>query len=372
LIDLLPYKFSWHFYVFNNKMNTSTALKIFTHVVVWLLFFALILSVSTSMGSATFLQQLLSINFYIFCFIYLFIFYCNSLILFPNLYLKKKFILYFTIILALGTIVFSLTPFDNLLSHFAPPPGMRPPPAHNPPYMVHVRRGPFIDINSLILFLLVWLASVATQTLKLWRSSQQRAIIAESDKKTAELAFLKAHINPHFLFNTLNNIYSLAVTNHEQTAVNILKLSNIMRYVTESVAIDFIALENEVECIVDYVDLQKLRLNNKVYLDFSITGNTQNKMIAPLLLMTFIENIFKYGVSNHYQSTITIKLFIGKNTITFYCQNRIFNQGYKYDREGFGISNTKRRLEFLYPGQHSLDIQTDKGLYTVQLTLHTE
>jgi len=234
------------------------------------------------------------------------------------------------------------------------------------------RRYPFIDINSLILFLLVWLASFAIQTLKLWRTSHQRAIIAESDKKAAELAFLKAHINPHFLFNTLNNIYSLAVTNHEQTAASILKLSNIMRYVTESVTINFIELESEIECIIDYVDLQKLRLSNKVYLDFSITGNPQNKVIAPLILLTFIENIFKYGISNHHQSTITIKLFIEENSMTLYCQNRIFNHDYSYDREGFGITNTKRRLEFLYPDKHSLDIQTDKGLYTVQLTLDTE
>src|SRR5258706_7158104 len=104
-----------------------------------------------------------------------------------------------------------------------------------------------------------------------------------------------------------------------------------MRYVTESVAIDCIALENEVECIVDYVDLQKLRLNKKVYLDFSITGNPQDKLIAPLLLITFIENIFKYGISNHHQSTIIIKLFIEEKTITFYSQNKIFNPDYEYD-----------------------------------------
>ena len=123
---------------------------------------------------------------------------------------------------------------------------------------------------------------------------------------------------------------------------------------------------------MDYVDLQKLRLSNKVYLDFSITGNTQDKMIAPLILITFIENIFKYGISSHHQSTITIKLFIEEKTITFYCQNRIFNPDYVYDREGFGISNTKRRLDFLYPDKYTLDINTDKDLFTVQLTLHTE
>ena len=95
--------------------------------------------------------------------------------------------------------------------------------------------------------------------------------------------------------------------------------------------------------------------------------------MKPRCLLIFqIENIFKYGISNHLQSTIIIKLFIEESTITFYCQNKIFNAGFVYDREGLGITNTKRRLEFLYPGKHSLNIDTGKGLYTVQLTLHTE
>lgn len=361
-------------------MNRSVKLKIAGHVIVWLLFFTLILSVSVSMGAATFTQQLFSSNFYIFCIVYLFVFYFNSQVLFPYLYLQKKYLFYFAIIFALGITVFLITPFDNLLSHspntelrqYPPQPsGSRNPPHRlPPPGGSHSGRSHFIDVNSLILFLLVWLASMALQILKEWRSSQQRALIAESDKKTAELAFLKAHINPHFLFNTLNNLYSLATTNHEQTAVSILKLSNIMRYVTESVAVDFISLESEVECIVDYIDLQKLRLSKKVYLDFSITGNIKNQVIAPLILLTFIENIFKYGISNHHPSTITIKLFIEENMITFYSQNKIFNPDYVYDREGWGITNTKRRLNFLYPGKHTFDINADKSLYTVKLILN--
>ncbi|MEO6721374.1 MAG: sensor histidine kinase [Ferruginibacter sp.] len=355
--------------------------NISSHVIVWLLFFTLILSVSTSMTGIGFIPKLFSLEFAVFCFAYLLLFYFNSVVLIPALYLRKKYFLYFLIIIALFIGFIFLTPFDNLISnesanmarHSMPPPGgMRPP--HDigpPPGEPRMRRGPGVDIASIIIFLLVWLASISLQLVKQWRSSQQRAVIAERDKKAAELAFLKAHINPHFLFNTLNNIYSLAIINHEQTAVSILKLSHIMRYVTESVAIDFISLEDEVECIMDYVDLQKLRLSKKVYLDFSITGDAQHKLIAPLILMTFIENAFKYGISNHHQSTITIKLFIEEEQVTFYCQNRIFNDGFVYDRAGFGLTNTRGRLDFLYPGKHALDINTEKNLYTVQLTLST-
>ncbi|MEO6731672.1 MAG: sensor histidine kinase [Ferruginibacter sp.] len=359
--------------------------NILAHVIVWLLFFALILSVTNAMSASGFMQKLVSLPFLVFCFVYLFVFYFNTFFLFPVLYLQKKLLLYFFVILGLFILVLMLTPFDNLISSGGPtrrdlgPPRnqMEPPqyermePPMRPPNGLPRRTGPAVDIASIIIFLMVWLASISFQLMKEWRSSQQRTLVAERDKKGAELAFLKAHINPHFLFNTLNNIYSLAIVNHGQTAVSILKLSHIMRYVTESVAIDFISLEDEVECVVDYVDLQKLRLTKKVYLDFSVTGNTQDKMIAPLILISFIENAFKYGTTNHYQSTITIKLFVEDDSVTFYCQNRIFNGGLTYNRYGIGLENTKRRLEYLYPEKHSLDIQTDKQFYTVQLILQT-
>ncbi|MES2893087.1 MAG: histidine kinase [Bacteroidota bacterium] len=357
--------------------------KILIHAVVWLLFFMLILSVSTSMTNTGFDARLISPEFLFFCVVFLAIFYLNNLVLFPKLYLRKKFALYFSVIGALLILVYLLRPFDQLVhpktpvgtgAAYAPPAEFRPP----PPQPGHERGGgpgprdrrrPNVDIASIILFLLAWMAGSSLQLMTAWRSSQERAAIAERDKKVAELAFLKAHINPHFLFNTLNNIYSLAIINHEQTAVSVLKLSNIMRYVTENPAVDFIPLENEIECIVDYVDLQKLRLSKKVYLDFSITGSPEGKTIAPLVVMSFIENAFKYGISNHHQSTISIKLFIEEESLTFYCQNRIFNAGFVYDRTGVGLTNTRDRLEHLYPGSHRLDINTDKNLYTVELTL---
>ncbi|HVZ95605.1 MAG TPA: sensor histidine kinase [Chitinophagaceae bacterium] len=373
-------------------MSKNVVTKAFAHIIVWLLFFALVVSVSTSMGNTTFGQQLSSGHFLIFCFIYVSIFYFNNSLLFPRYYLQKKYFIYFLAMLLLLAAVVFIKPFDNLVSqpeagrmgpvNFQP----LPPPRDSvfrprdtfPPRHFTMRPGPqpprpkfFLDQNSIILFFLVWIAGVALQISRQWRTSEQKAILAEKDKNAAELAFLKAHINPHFLFNTLNNIYSLAITRDGQTPASILKLSNIMRYVTESAATDFIALENEVECMVDFIDLQKLRLNKKVYLDFSITGSTQNKVIAPLLLLPFVENVFKYGISNHHPSTIIIKLFIEENTITFYSQNKIFNAGYVYDRGGVGLSNTRRRLEYLYPGKYELDIKTENGFYTVQLTLHT-
>ncbi len=210
---------------------------------------------------------------------------------------------------------------------------------------------------------------MAVEITRQWRTTQQRALQAEADKAVAELSFLKAQINPHFLFNILNNIYALAVTQHENTAGAILKLSNLMRYLTDEVKADFVALENEVAYIRDFIDLQRLRLSKKVKLDFIVDGNLENKKIAPLILITFIENVFKYGISNHLESVITIKLKAEEHQLVFLCQNPIIQTEAPMGRNGIGLTNTRDRLQFLYPGKHNLNISTEKDVFTVILIL---
>ena len=192
---------------------------------------------------------------------------------------------------------------------------------------------------------------------------------AEAEKARAELAFLKAQINPHFLFNTLNNIYSLALTKNDDTPFAVMKLSNIMRYLTDDATHDYVALQSEVECISDYIELQKLRLNQKTEINFSVNGWLDEKQISPLILITLVENVFKYGVSNHEHSPLTIRISADERTITLFCQNRVFNTLRKVEREGIGIGNTKQRLQLLYPNKHLLNITSDKGLYTILLTV---
>ena len=123
------------------------------------------------------------------------------------------------------------------------------------------------------------------------------------------------------------------------------------------------------DCISDYIDLQRLRLSDKTWVDFSVTGDLEMKNISPLLLMTFVENVFKYGVSAHEPSPITIRITADANTITLFCQNRIFASKTTLERTGIGISNTKQRLEHLYPNKHLLEIKEENGMFTVMLTL---
>lgn len=375
-------------------MIKSPTLLVTIHVVAWLLFFSLIVNFITASSETTSIAQLLlTPQFLFFAFAYIFLFYSNTYYLIPSLYFKKRYFLYSFIVFVLFAGVYFFKPFDRLFQlqnqhrdglvprgSPLPPRGRGPflprPNAHfSPPQPQSSGDGepmtkptPHADIISLILFIMMWLIGWALQIVRQWRRVEKRAARAEAGKTQAELSFLKAQINPHFLFNTLNNIYSLAVSKSENTADSIMKLSKIMRYVTDEVSRNFVALENEIEFIRDYIDLQRLRLTSKITLDFSVFGDAATRQIAPLILMPFIENIFKYGISNREKSEITIHLFIEEKKIRLFCRNKIFTSA-KDERTGIGIENTRQRLEHLYPQQHSLKISTDNGLYTVDLSL---
>ena len=163
----------------------------------------------------------------------------------------------------------------------------------------------------------------------------------------------------------------MAVMHDEKTPESIMKLSNIMRYVTDEAAENFVPLANEANFISDYVELQRLRLGSKVTLDFAINGKLADKVIAPLLLVTFIENVFKYGISNSEPSTITIDLRAYNDSIGFFCRNKVFPLKHKLESTGIGIKNTRKRLEHLYQGRHTLTIKEEEGYFSVHLILQS-
>jgi len=390
------------------------------HVAGWLLFMAfplLFMNGDVSGGNA--IGVLLSPYYWLFCFTYAVLFYLNGYLLFPWLLLKRRYLVYTLITVILYAGVYFLQPYDKLVRRNelrrkeistmppmrdtqAPPinsdPGSMPPPhdegfdnGRNPPppggpppdapgmprrYFPGPgaanfgRHKPF-DTTSLFLFIMIIALSTATKSIQQWQLTEQRATQAEADKASAELSFLKAQINPHFLFNTLNNIYTLSVMKDDNAPDSIMKLSNIMRYVTDDANADFVSLQSEVDCINDYIELQRLRLGKKTIIDFGASGNIESKSIAPLVLMTFVENVFKYGVSKHEESGIVIKISATKNEIIFFCENSIFQDINENNRTGIGLKNTRKRLEHLYPGKHLLAITNQNNLYTVNLTLQT-
>lgn len=142
-----------------------------------------------------------------------------------------------------------------------------------------------------------------------------------------------------------------------------------MRYVTDEVKEEFVPLEDEVAFISDYLDLQRLRLGNKMNIGFLVSGKIAEKKIAPLILMTFIENVFKYGISSHSPSAIDIQLSATEDSINFLCSNKLYENHRPAESTGIGISNTRKRLEHLYPGRFELNIDKKNGMFSVQLTL---
>lgn len=369
--------------------------KIVIHVAAWLLFmaFPLLFLGEGPNETSNPLQVLKTYPYWAFCLTYVFIFYINTYVFIPRFFLKGKYVIYGSLILILFASVYFLEPFDRMIranrsgrEWHRPPPGWKPSAQFNTQMPGAKFNGPrnwngqrgggrprHIDTTSMFIFLMIIALSTAVKTMQQWQLTEQRMAQAEADRASAELSFLKAQINPHFLFNTLNNIYSMIIAGSEHAADSIMKLSNIMRYVTDEVTDNFVPLQSEIDCISDYIDLQRLRIGETTPVDFVVVGNPAKKVIAPLILMTFVENIFKYGISKRDYSPIEIKIIVLDSGIAFFCQNQLFlnrAEGIK-ESTGIGIKNTRQRLDRLYPGKYLLTIENDNEKFSVNLTLQS-
>ena len=207
-----------------------------------------------------------------------------------------------------------------------------------------------------------------------WYASQQNAIKLEQEKTAAELKFLKSQLNPHFLFNVLNNIYALALKNSNQTADMILRLSSMMDFILYESGNSRILFSKELKLIEDYIELEKLRYGDRLIFTMNVTECRNDFLIAPLLVFPFIENSFKHGASTNLGSpSIFINIKFNGNVLAILVENsngtkdRESNSSYK---EGIGLKNVMRRLELTYPGQYILNINNDDSIFSVHLELH--
>ncbi len=190
----------------------------------------------------------------------------------------------------------------------------------------------------------------------------------ENQRLSAELAFLKSQINPHFLFNSLNSIYSLAYQKSDTAPEAILKLSEIMRYMLYESNDNKVDLAKELQYLQNYIDLQKIRFGDKAFVNFKITGEVGDQKIVPLLLIAFIENAFKHGVANDPSSPICLRINLDGTHLHFYMENK--KHALNRDNEGgIGLNNVKRRLDLLYPGKYNLTIDDKRDTYTCELSL---
>ncbi len=195
----------------------------------------------------------------------------------------------------------------------------------------------------------------------------------ENEKLTAELGFLKAQVNPHFLFNTLNNMYYLATVNSPKTPEVIDKLSQMMRYMLYDTNHQKVPLTKEIEYMKNYIDLEKLRLENQLPINFTTTGNTEGIQIVPLIFITFLENAFKHGVSNNSKNAfVNISIDIKGKNCTYIVENRKLPAKTENTNEksGIGLQNVNRRLDLSYPEKYKLDIVESDTQYKIILALN--
>ena len=184
----------------------------------------------------------------------------------------------------------------------------------------------------------------------------------------SELTYLKAQLQPHFFFNTLNNIYSLALKRSEDTAPLVAKLAEMMRYILYKADEKFVLLKDEVAFIQNYVEVENIRYRSAINIKFDVQGINDNSKISPLLLLPFIENAFKHGVEEEEkEGFVNIVICKTEQELTLEVNNSIAK--IKENTGGIGLVNVKKRLEILYPEKHKLEIQNDGEIHQVSLTL---
>nr|WP_288833396.1 histidine kinase [uncultured Flavobacterium sp.] len=303
--------------------------------------------------------------YFLIYFLLLLFFYFNYYYLIPKFYFSNKMVSYFGIIVVfLLFFLWISTYFDHPERNFLDF-GKRMPlhnkMPHSFPSNFDKRGGPPTQYSHTILVYLIGVIS----SLLFAINNQLRKV--EKEKMQSELSFLKAQINPHFLFNTLNSIYALAIKKSDKTADAVVQLSELMRYIITNANDDVISLDKEINYINNFVELQKTRLGNTVNINYKVEGNQYGKCITPLILISFIENAFKHGVNPNQDSEIKIHINIEQeNLILFVSNNKVKSSP---SESGIGLQNTIERLTHLYPDTHDLTIDDNPETYNVTLKI---
>ncbi len=206
-----------------------------------------------------------------------------------------------------------------------------------------------------------------------WFDTQKLKAELVNQTQTSELVLLRSQVNPHFLFNTLNNIYSLVCKKSPDAPEAIMKLSSIMRYMLYDANTDVVLLEKEIEYLESFIELQKLRIRHMDFVELRIEGEVSNKTIAPMLLIPFVENAFKHGSKTGSLPGIRIHLVAAPHQVLFEVTNHLKKNflGQKDTIGGIGLQNIRRRLEILYPGKYSLETTQNNDLYRIKLIIQT-
>ncbi|MCI2227706.1 sensor histidine kinase [Polaribacter sp. MSW13] len=334
------------------KSNTT----IIVHSLIWIFFLAI-----TAIQSYSRFSRIPN-EFYFLNFTFITVFYLNYLVLIPKFLLNKKIVLY--IIISLVLILFIIFVVEPSLTFSTKPHFLN----ENLDLNLPRRRKRNINLRPHILLLLFFALSTCVKLVSEWYKSEKERTIIASQKINSELSFLKAQLNPHFLFNTLNSIYSLANKKSDDTTVAIVTLSELMRYMIYEANEEFISLEKEIEYIKNYISLQLLRLKDSSGVKINVHGDLNYK-IEPLLLISFIENAFKYGTDYKGKTDIRVKISIDNDELHLKVYNLSSLQKSTTKNSGVGLENIQNRLNLLYPNSHTLGITKNKKSFEVNLKI---
>lgn len=298
-------------------------------------------------------------------------FYLNYYLLLPKYYFNQKYLVYIALVVLYLALAFTIPFFvgkffPNRMEMLAPN-GFQLP-AHELP---HFERPKFSIYNfafeefrrHLGLFFSAIFFSFFLKT-------RQNLALLKEDKLQAEISSLKSQINPHFLFNTLNSIYALSLKKDDRVSDSILRLSGLMRYVIKDASQFKISLAKELEYLDNYIELQKARISHTTQVNYVKLGTVQYHMIAPLILITYIENAFKYGVNpDAPDSKIDISIRVTDSQILMEVFNFKATNLMQIESTGIGMANTLERLKLMYPNRHQLEIMEDTQSYSLKLTI---
>lgn len=300
---------------------------------------------------------------------FIFIFQVNARFLLPQFFLQKKYSLYITIsILTITlTVLFlyhELLPWSDWF--------------RTPPLSVEEEIKRVASNNSDVKWMrestpmiIAFLGSTLLGIFRFARKKERETIRLEKQKLETELKFLKSQVNPHFLFNALNNIYSLALMQAPQTPESIMQLSEILRYMVYDSNEHKVPLKNEINYIENFVDLKLLKDSRGMNIQMDLEEVGSNRLIAPMLFIPFVENAFKHSkIENLKKGYININLYTTKDTLEFQVVNSIPENTFTKDKVGgVGLENIKKRLELIYPKQHELQINKTDEKFEVVLKI---
>ena len=310
----------------------------------------------------------------------MFIAYFNMNVLIPRYFMKKRYLEYFLGVLICFLLLFLF--YEYVLTWLVqlsgqPPPGRGPrhwSRGNGPEGMRREFFNPYRRMRFIYLFtqtLAIYFLSTAFKTSQFALKKEKEASELKSENLNSELKFLRSQINPHFLFNALNNIYSLSVLKSEDTPKNILKLSEMLRYIIYDCNAEKVALEKEINYINNYIDLQKLKDDQIQSIAVDFEHVDPKKLISPMILIPFVENSFKHSkIEDIENGWIKMKMETKGEELIFQISNSVPELTHSKDSiGGVGLENVRRRLELLYPDRFELQIDEESNSFSVKLNI---